>query len=103
MQTIHSPQDEKRSHYAKVQEATRKDVERCFGVLQARFAIIANPCRQWDTNTMQDIMQACIILHNMIVENESGEEGLELYFKINSKYKLEEVYPSNLLLLELKS
>jgi hypothetical protein len=26
-----------------------------------------------------------------------------LYFGINSKYKLEEVYPSNLLLLELKS
>ena len=81
VQTIHSPQDEKRSHYAKVQEATRKDVERCFGVLQARFAIIANPCRQWDTNTMQDIMQACIILHNMIVENESVEEGLEALFQ----------------------
>lgn len=29
---------------------------------------------------MQDIMQACIILHNMIVENESGEEGLKALF-----------------------
>ena len=45
VQTIHEPTDEKRAHFAKCQEAYRKDVERCFGVLQARFAIIQNPCR----------------------------------------------------------
>lgn len=39
VQTIHEPQDEKKTHFATVQEATRKDVERCFGVLQARFEI----------------------------------------------------------------
>jgi ABC-type transporter Mla maintaining outer membrane lipid asymmetry ATPase subunit MlaF len=31
---IHDPQGEKRQYYAKMQEAARKDVERCFGVLQ---------------------------------------------------------------------
>jgi hypothetical protein len=36
VQTIHSPQDEKRAHYSKMQESTRKDVEQCFGVLQTR-------------------------------------------------------------------
>jgi hypothetical protein len=45
VQTIHSPQDEKRAHYSKMQESTRKDVERCFGVLQGRFAILANPSK----------------------------------------------------------
>ena len=35
VQTIHEPTDEKRAHFAKRQEACRKDVERCFGVLQA--------------------------------------------------------------------
>jgi hypothetical protein len=45
VQTIHEPSDEKRAHFAKRQEACRKDLERCFGVLQARFAIIQNPCR----------------------------------------------------------
>uniref|UniRef100_A0A0D3DGB4 DDE Tnp4 domain-containing protein n=1 Tax=Brassica oleracea var. oleracea TaxID=109376 RepID=A0A0D3DGB4_BRAOL len=48
--------------FAQRQEAVRKDVERAFGVLQARFAIVKNP-----------IMRACIILHNMIVEDERDE------------------------------
>ena len=45
VQTIHLPPDEKRAHFSSRHEAVRKDVERCFGVLQARFAIIKNPCR----------------------------------------------------------
>jgi hypothetical protein len=40
VQTIHEATDEKRKHFSSRQEAMRKDVERCFGVLQARFAII---------------------------------------------------------------
>ena len=46
VQTIHDPQREKRQYYAKMQEAARKDVERCFGVLQSRWGIIQNPSRQ---------------------------------------------------------
>jgi hypothetical protein len=30
-------------NFSKMQEGTKKDVERCFGVLQAHFAIIQNP------------------------------------------------------------
>uniref|UniRef100_A0A0D3CWJ9 DDE Tnp4 domain-containing protein n=1 Tax=Brassica oleracea var. oleracea TaxID=109376 RepID=A0A0D3CWJ9_BRAOL len=58
--------------FAKVQEATRKDVERAFGVLQARFAIAKNPALSLDKEKIGKIMRACIILHNMIVENERG-------------------------------
>jgi hypothetical protein len=47
VQSIHLPPDEKRSYFSERQEAVRKDVERCYGVLQARFAIIRNPCRHW--------------------------------------------------------
>jgi len=54
------------------QEGARKDVERAFGVLQARFEILKNPIRQWDLGTIEDIMMACIILHNMIIEDEKG-------------------------------
>jgi hypothetical protein len=50
-----------------VQEAVRKDVERDFGVLQSRFAIVRGPARLWE-QTLSDIMIACIIIHNMIVE-----------------------------------
>ena len=77
VQSIHQPDDEKRKHFASRQEACRKDVERCFGVLQARFAIVRNPCRQWSLDTIADIMFLCCILHNMILEDESDVPGLE--------------------------
>jgi len=34
---IHEPQGEKYKHFAQLQEATCKDVECCFGVLQAKW------------------------------------------------------------------
>ncbi|XP_021751024.1 uncharacterized protein LOC110716688 [Chenopodium quinoa] len=67
--TISLPQNEK-GLFAKLQEARRKDVERAFGVLQARFAIIWNPALARDTSMLGKIMIACIIMHNMIVEDE---------------------------------
>lgn len=70
VQTISQPQGEKRSYFVKMQEAVRKDVERCFGVLQARFSIIKQPCRLWSSSTMKEVMQACITLHNMIIEDD---------------------------------
>ena len=48
----------------------RKDVERAFGVMQARFAVVKNPSNLWDKDKIANIMRACIILHNMIVEDE---------------------------------
>ena len=50
-----------------------KDVERAFGVLQARFAIIYGPTRFFYPEMLQEIMKACIILHNIIVEDEWDE------------------------------
>ena len=52
------------------QEACRKDVERAFEVLQSRFAIVAGPSRVWNKNVLHDIMTTCIIMHNMIIEDE---------------------------------
>ncbi|XP_024013813.1 uncharacterized protein LOC112087893 isoform X1 [Eutrema salsugineum] len=68
--TIPLPQDDKTSLFATTQESTRKDVERAFGVLQARFEIVRNPALFWDKEKIGNIMRASIILHNMIVENE---------------------------------
>ena len=72
VQPIHEPIGEMKEHFTKCQEGARKDVERAFGVLQARFEILKNPVRQWDLGTIEDIMIACIILHNMIIEDERG-------------------------------
>ncbi|XP_073051191.1 uncharacterized protein [Primulina eburnea] len=41
------PQDPKRMKFKERQDAARKDVERAFGVLQARWAIIRDPGRHW--------------------------------------------------------
>ena len=77
VQNIHQPDDEKRKHFASKHEACRKDVEWCFGVLQSLFSIIHNLCRQWNLETIADIMFVCCILHNMILEDERDVHGLE--------------------------
>ncbi|XP_021718630.1 uncharacterized protein LOC110686346 [Chenopodium quinoa] len=70
VQGITTPQLQKDKLFADHQAAARKDVERAFGVLQARFAIIRKPSLAYDEDILRDIMKACIIMHNMIVEDE---------------------------------
>ena len=70
IQSISLPQAPKAVLFAQRQEAVQKDVERAFRVLQARFAIVKNPVLFWDKVKIGKIMKACIILHNMIVEDE---------------------------------
>jgi hypothetical protein len=69
---IPEPRGNKNRYFATTQEAVRKDVERAFGVLQSCFAIVRGPARLWDEETLSDIMTACIIMHNMIVEDEGN-------------------------------
>ncbi|CAK8565464.1 unnamed protein product [Lathyrus sativus] len=75
VKSISMPQGDKRKLFAQHQEGARKDIERAFGVLQSRFAIIRNPARPWHLDTLQRIMNTCIILHNMIVEDERATYG----------------------------
>ena len=64
------PQGEKRKLFTKCQEATKKYVERAFDLFKSRFTIICNPLDNWQMGTMKRIILTCIILHNMIVEDE---------------------------------
>jgi hypothetical protein len=50
------------------QEATRKDVERAFGVLVKRFDYLKRPLRHWFLKDIKNILLCCIIMHNMIIE-----------------------------------
>ncbi|XP_074288507.1 uncharacterized protein LOC141613662 [Silene latifolia] len=70
VKTINAPQIQKHRLFAARQESCRKDVERAFGVLQARFAFIKRPCLLWDRANMGKVLMACIIMHTMIVEDE---------------------------------
>lgn len=70
VKTIPLPQTDMDKLFARQQEAARKDVERAFGVLQSRFNIVRRPARLWKRASVGNIIEACIILHNMIVEDE---------------------------------
>ncbi|KAF8397075.1 hypothetical protein HHK36_018713 [Tetracentron sinense] len=59
--------------YYLADETYRKDVEWAFGVLQSQFAIVKGPTSFWDKHVLHDIMSACIIMHNMIVEDECND------------------------------
>ncbi|XP_070669061.1 uncharacterized protein [Malus domestica] len=64
------PDSAKKKLFSQRQESYRKDVERAFGILQARWAIVRGPARFWQPEDLHSIMMTCIILHNMIVEDE---------------------------------
>lgn len=87
--TIQMPQTQKAKNYARAQESARKDVDCAFGVLPSRFHIIQQPCRYFRLATMKNIIKACIIMHNMIVEDEC-----DLYKSLEkgNYYLFEEVY-----------
>ncbi|XP_021744211.1 uncharacterized protein LOC110710246 [Chenopodium quinoa] len=70
IQGITHPQVQKDKLFTDQQAAVRKDVERAFGVLQARFAILRQPALAYDEDILCDIIKGCIIMHNMIVEDE---------------------------------
>jgi len=61
VKTILRPLGARRKYFASKQESARKDVERAFGVLQSRFAIVHGPVLYWDEETLAYIMKACII------------------------------------------
>jgi len=79
VKTIPNPQLEKEKSFAAFQEGYRKDVERCFGILQARWAIIRGAARMFDQEVLRSIMMTCIILHNMIVEDEYDYDAPEVF------------------------
>jgi len=85
VKTIPKPLGAKRKYFARKQESARKDVKRAFGVLQSLFAIVRGPIRYWDEETLANIMKACIIIHNMIVENEEAMNfGFDHEREVNS-------------------
>mmetsp|Transcript_18191 Transcript_18191/g.48324 ORF Transcript_18191/g.48324 Transcript_18191/m.48324 type:complete len:276 (+) Transcript_18191:671-1498(+) len=77
-----TPFNRAESNFTKNQEAVRKDIERAFGILQVRFPVVARPARHWFLGKVKEVIIACIILHNVIVEDEretcNSVQGLDV-------------------------
>lgn len=71
---ISNPTNKAEKLYTNVQEALRKDIERCFGVLQARFNVLRQENKMWYLESIVTQSQACVILHNLIVTMQKKEE-----------------------------
>jgi Plant transposon protein len=54
--------------FTKWQESCRKCVERASGILRRKFQILSRPMEQLYEEDIRNIVDTCIILHNMLVE-----------------------------------
>ena len=75
VKTIQEPVNRNSSNNAKWQEASQKDVERGFGVLQRKFHILVKRLEQWYVEEISDVVLTCVVLHNATVAHRisSGE------------------------------
>ncbi|GKD41236.1 protein translocase subunit SecA2, chloroplastic isoform X1 [Tanacetum coccineum] len=71
--------DVKQIRYKQAHEATRKDVERAFGVLKKKWAIVRTPARSRSLNRITHLMYTCIILHNMIRKEKGNAISPDFY------------------------
>lgn len=67
--TINQPILERERYFAAWQEGARKDIERAFGVLQCQWKFVANPIHHMNPVVIGDVACACLIFHNMNVED----------------------------------
>nr|XP_043616257.1 uncharacterized protein LOC122588197 [Erigeron canadensis] len=64
------PTDPKEKKFKRLQESARKDVERAFGVLKQKWGILCRPFRQRSVKAIRNLVYACVIMHNMIIQDD---------------------------------
>ena len=73
--TFSHPSDPLKKHFASMQERVRKDIECAFGILVSQFHVLQRPIRNWYLEEIVDLLHACVIIHNMIVDERYGDIG----------------------------
>ncbi|KAI3776682.1 hypothetical protein L1987_46470 [Smallanthus sonchifolius] len=64
------PTNPKERKFKKVQGSARKDVERAFGGLKAKWGILRRPARSHKQEKIRNVVYACMLLHNMIIKDD---------------------------------
>jgi hypothetical protein len=72
------------SFFSMKQALVRKDVKCAFGLLKKRFNILAISDRSYSQRTLDLIMRAYIILHNMIIDDERDGGYNDNYHTVTS-------------------
>jgi hypothetical protein len=69
MKGVTIPQQEKHRFFSMKQASVRKNMECAFGLLKKMFDILAISVRSYSQRILDLIIRACIILHNMIIDD----------------------------------
>lgn len=87
---IKEPYTENQKRYTKWQEATRKDIERAFGVLKGTWQFLDRPILLMDLNHISLRVTTCMILHNMLVSDRVMQQVGVLYDPSNVLEEMED-------------
>jgi len=68
VKTCAVPMNQFQTDYAAWQEGHRKMIERAFGTLQRKFQVLCRPVELFYMHEIADVVDTCLILHNMMVE-----------------------------------
>jgi hypothetical protein len=77
VKNIEEPGNPLAASFAKWQEASRKDVERGFRVLKAKFHFVLTRIELWYIGEITDVVDTCMILHNMMVAHRMDNDEKE--------------------------
>ena len=69
VKAIKEPISDREKALSSWQEAARKDIERAFGLLQTRFKVLSRAILLRNLVTIENMVTACLILHNMLVSD----------------------------------
>jgi hypothetical protein len=73
MKGVLIPQQEKHRFFSMKQASVRKDMKCAFSLLKKRFNILVIPTWCYSQHTLDLIMRDCIILYNMIIDDERDD------------------------------
>ena len=77
IKSIPTASDLATKNFNTIQEACRKYIEHAFGSLQSKWHILTSPVRFWYEEDIHSIVLCCIILHNMMVEEQDSNISID--------------------------